>query len=76
MGHELGVMHANAWRCESKSLDEDCYHAEYGNSYDAMGHGSNAMHFNAFYKDILGWLDPADKVIIIVPTQTPPLSPV
>ncbi len=64
MGHGLGVMHANSWDCTGPSLDTNCSHIEYGNSYDVMGTGAFATHFNAFYKDTLGWLDPADKVTI------------
>jgi hypothetical protein len=56
MGHELGVMHANSWGCSGMTLDKDCYHQEYGNSWDVMGTGLYSKHFNAFYKDLLGWL--------------------
>jgi M6 family metalloprotease-like protein len=64
VGHELGVMHANAWHCAGPSLDVDCTHAEYGNGYDVMGGGYSVSHFNAFYKNLLGWLDDASKVSI------------
>ena len=64
MGHELGVMHANSWECTGTSLDKDCSHGEYGNSYDVMGFGTAARHFNAFYKDLLGWLDSASKIVV------------
>ncbi len=64
MGHELGVMHANAWRCEGASFDVNCRHAEYGNAYDIMGHGGVSAHFNAFYKDLLEWVYPWEKVVI------------
>ncbi len=64
VGHEIGVMHANAWSCRGTSLDMGCYHSEYGNPYDVMGTGYYASHFNAFYKDILGWLSTSSKVSI------------
>lgn len=61
MGHELGVMHSNSWTCTGPSLDKNCYHSEYGNSFDVMGSGYFSKHFNAFYKDYLGWLPAASK---------------
>ncbi|MDO8552194.1 MAG: peptidoglycan-binding protein [bacterium] len=64
MGHELGVMHANSRECSGPSLDRDCRHNEYGNAFDIMGYGNNAEHFNAYYKDSLGWLDNSSKVSI------------
>jgi M6 family metalloprotease-like protein len=65
MGHELGVYHANSWECSGRSLDSNCVHSEYGNSFDVMGCcGSSGTHFNAYYKTILGWLTPADEVQI------------
>ena len=64
MGHALGVKHANSWDCSGVSLENNCWHNEYGNDYDVMGSGRYAAHFNAFYKDYLGWFDTADKVDI------------
>lgn len=75
MGHEIGVLHANAWMCSGPTLDEGCYHEEYGNSFDVMGRGYYAKHFNAFYKDLLGWLPPASK-IAITKTGSYSLSPI
>ncbi len=71
MGHQLGVMHANAWWCSSRSLDKDCDHVEYGNPYDVMGWGQKTTHFNAYYKDYLGWLDEKSKVTV---TKSGPVS--
>lgn len=62
MGHELGVAHANFWYCYGPSLDSNCFHYEYGNHFDAMGTGMYSEHFNAFYKDFLGWFSASDKV--------------
>ncbi len=64
MGHLLGVMHANSWFCTSPSLDRNCEHREYGNLFDVMGKGTFSAHFNAFYKDLLGWFDASSKVTI------------
>ncbi len=74
MGHELGVMHANAWSCSSISYTTNCYHSEYGNSFDTMGTGFFGGHFNAFYKDFLGWL-PAQSKIAITESGQYTLSP-
>jgi hypothetical protein len=54
IGHALGVMHANFLLCDH----DDCSHQEYGNYFDIMGGGIG--HFNAFYKEQLGWLTNAD----------------
>ncbi len=64
MGHELGVMHANAWQCAGPSLASNCVHVEYGNYFDVMGVGDYGNDFNAFYKDMLGWLPSASKISI------------
>lgn len=58
MGHNLGLWHANSWECGvGSNLYGYCKHIEYGNRFDIMGYGSNSLHFNAFYKDILKWFD-------------------
>jgi hypothetical protein len=64
MGHGLGVMHANGWNCGESILYGDCTHVEYGNHFDIMGSGYTATHFNAFYKELLGWIVPS-KIIDI-----------
>jgi M6 family metalloprotease-like protein len=64
LGHALGVWHANFWLCNGSSLDTNCEHKEYGSTFDVMGHPSKATHFNAYYKDKLGWLDNASKIYI------------
>lgn len=64
LGHALGVMHANAWQCSGTSLYTGCQHAEYANLFDVMGFGIHALHFNAFYKEILGWIPSFSKRIL------------
>jgi hypothetical protein len=54
MGHNLGLRHSNSLKC---SIDIPCYSYEYGDIYDTMGGNSLAKHFNAFQKEILGWLN-------------------
>lgn len=65
MGHSLGVAHANGWDCGGAVLHgSDCQHLEYGNNFDTMGSGAGGLHFNAFYKELLGWISPNDTVTI------------
>ncbi len=63
-GHNLGVMHANGLDCGTQRLRGNCDHVEYGNSFDVMGTGVRATHFNAFYKELLGWIEPQNKIAI------------
>ncbi|MDO8567064.1 MAG: hypothetical protein Q7R58_02855 [bacterium] len=58
LGHSLGVLHANGWECGNKSLHGNCEHIEYGNLFDVMGYGEYSLHFNALYKEMLGWIRP------------------
>ncbi|MCC2630813.1 MAG: hypothetical protein K0S38_622 [Candidatus Paceibacter sp.] len=65
LGHSIGVLHANSWECGSAVLYGDtCSHVEYGNSFDTMGTGSFSLHFNAFYKEYLGWFNSSDALTI------------
>lgn len=76
MGHSLGVMHANSWACVGQSLYGECQHIEYGNYFDTMGGGVRSLHFNAFYKELLGWLEPNSKrLLTITQSGTYYLSP-
>ncbi len=67
MGHNLGLNHANSLVCDGKNYTDNCQHVEYGNQYDVMGSGLTASsylfqggHFNAYYKNNLGWLPGAN----------------
>ncbi|MBI2100136.1 MAG: hypothetical protein HYT48_02230, partial [Candidatus Vogelbacteria bacterium] len=64
VGHGLGVRHANGWDCQDQTLYGDCQHLEYGNSFDTMGGNGYSLHFNAFYKEKLGWIPPAEILTI------------
>lgn len=64
IGHALGVFHANGWECGETSLRGDCEHMEYGNNFDTMGNGAHSLHFNAFYKEALGWIKSNETEII------------
>jgi len=78
LGHGLGVLHANAWSCGTRShplndlvdRDSSCKHIEYGNPFDIMGVSGGAFpptrampHMNAYFKELLGWLEEADVVV-------------
>ncbi len=65
LGHGLGVIHANGWDCGDQTLYGQCQHVEYGNHFDIMGQGTG-LHFNALYKEILGWIKPSEVVTITV----------
>ena len=64
MGHSLGVLHANGWDCGENVLQGDCRPLEYGNYFDIMGNGFYALHFNALYKELLGWIPPSETLQI------------
>lgn len=65
LGHALGVMHANGWDCGTNVIGGNCSHVEYGNVYDTMGDSNSlSLHFNAFYKELLGWITPSSIVDI------------
>lgn len=64
LGHSLGVVHANGWDCGEQIMYGDCKHVEYGNYFDVMGHNIFSLHFNAFYKELLGWIEPENSLLI------------
>jgi len=64
LGHALGTMHANGWDCDTQIVSGTCNHVEYGNYFDTMGVGFFSLDYNAFYKELLGWLTPARVLAI------------
>ena len=65
LGHNLGVLHANAWVCISGDpLYGQCGQQEYGNGFDVMGIGISSLHFNALFKERFGWLDNSSMLTI------------
>lgn len=75
-GHSLGVWHANGWDCGGRTVTdaEDCTHVEYGNGFDTMGSRSYSLHFNGFYKEVLGWLT-QDRILNIRTSGNYTLNP-
>lgn len=75
-GHALGLStHANFWRSEKEPFYGEIYYNnsrsfwnqgyDYGNAFDLMGGNIKySLHFNAFYQDLLGWMQPQEKVML------------
>ncbi len=60
LGHNFGLWHANAWIPTDGTPNGAGWHQEYGEPYDTMGGwGEPNNHFNAYEKNLLGWLDDA-----------------
>lgn len=55
LGHGLGLYHSHALECGAVTVAPTCSRVEYGDTFDIMG--GNTGHFNAFQKELLGWLD-------------------
>lgn len=66
VGHNFGLSHSQSLDCGAVSLASDCIVRSYGDPADTMGSGGDT-HFNAFQKDLLGWIGAAG---------TPALTPV
>ncbi len=73
-GHALGLQHANGLQCENNIVGNNCTDLEYGNHFDTMGFAYNSYHFNAYYKYLLGWLNP-DQIINVDKSGTYEISP-
>jgi hypothetical protein len=55
-GHGLGLYHSHSMDCGGTTLGTNCTLYEYGDTVDMMG-VSDFAHFNAFQKELLGWLN-------------------
>ncbi|WP_234985968.1 Ig-like domain-containing protein [Pseudogulbenkiania subflava] len=55
MGHNLSLWHAHSLECGATTLGTSCTRNEYGDPFDTMGSG--VVHYNAFQKERLGWLN-------------------
>ncbi|MEK7581777.1 MAG: hypothetical protein AAB488_00385 [Patescibacteria group bacterium] len=67
LGHSLGVYHANGWDCGEESIYGNCNHIEYGNYFDTMGTVGFSLHFNALYKELLGWFKSKNMAVVAQP---------
>jgi hypothetical protein len=63
IGHNYGLLHAHSLDCGAQPVGGTCADPrdnahEYGDLYDIMG--KTIRHINAYHKQLLGWLPPAD----------------
>lgn len=59
MGHNFGLYHAHSLDCGSAVIGGTCTTSDYGDSFDMMGGAQG--HFNAFSKELLGWMGTASS---------------
>ena len=63
MGHNLGLQHSHSLVCNNTGDEYGttsgpyCFVLDYGDGLDTMGWSSHGFHFNAFQKEVLGWLN-------------------
>lgn len=60
LGHNFGLLHSQSMDCGSNVIGGTCSTQSYGDPADTMGYGSTP-HFNAFQKELLGWLNTAGQ---------------
>ncbi len=66
-GHNLGLPHAHRWDTSDRSIVGDGTNVEYGNGYDPMGGGNDAMHYTASHKAALDYIPAGDAIRQTVP---------
>jgi M6 family metalloprotease-like protein len=71
-GHNLGLYHSHSIDCGATVLGSNCTTSEYGDTLDVMGRASTG-HFNAFQKELLGWL--GTKLVTVQQNATYALDP-
>lgn len=65
LGHNLGLPHASAWNTGDQSSIGPGSKEEYGDPFDSMGTpGGNTSHFNARFKNFVGWIPDSDAPFI------------
>lgn len=77
IGHNLGLMHANGYRCTDQAgaptaISDACATEEYRDPFDTMG--STSVHFSAFNKAKLGWI-PSENVTTVRASGTYTVAP-
>ncbi|HYG79341.1 MAG TPA: right-handed parallel beta-helix repeat-containing protein [Pyrinomonadaceae bacterium] len=63
LGHNYGLNHANLWKTSNGTVNGTGSSTEYGDPFDTMGASGDSTgtkHFNAWFKNLLGWLPDAD----------------
>jgi FG-GAP-like repeat/Gametolysin peptidase M11 len=74
-GHTFGLEHAGSVYCGSNPIGGTCSVTEYGDPFDVMGN-INAMHFNAFQKNLLTWVPNAAVTTHAAGSATYVLAPI
>jgi hypothetical protein len=71
-GHNLGLWHANYWTpSDIQTVIGPGSNNEYGDTFDTMGSASaGALHFNAWEKQRLDWINPTSNVTTITTDGT------
>jgi len=67
-GHTFGVIHSGYLLTDSEPMQGKFYNfatdydpTTYGNKFDIMGDGEYALHFNAYFKFLTGWISGSEK---------------
>lgn len=68
LGHNLGLLHSQAWDCDGDVLNTNCVFITYGDRIDTMG--ASPAHYNAYQKERLGWLNQSQTPPILTVDQT------
>ena len=68
LGHRFELFHSDALDCNVTPLGDTCTKDGYGDPADAMG--NRLGHFNAFQKELLGWLNAGTSPAIPVVTTS------
>ncbi|MFZ5441739.1 MAG: Ig-like domain-containing protein [Myxococcota bacterium] len=69
LGHNYGLNHANFWNSTGVTIIGPGSNTEYGNPLDIMGsNGSQAHHFNAWFKRLLQWMPDAEIATVTAST--------
>lgn len=69
LGHNFGLHHAKDLDCGSDIIGERCASAEYGDALDIMGMSGITGHFNAFSKELLGWITTGSGNVLSVEAE-------
>lgn len=67
MGHTFGLLHSDALNCDRSPIGDTCTVTNYGDPSDVMGADG---HFNAYWKERLGWLGASGTPALIEVTQS------
>jgi len=75
LGHRFGLRHSNALDCDISPIAQTCTEKAYADPADTMG--MRGAHFNAFQKELLGWLDAtgAPPITTVTASGRYPIAP-